>query len=274
MKKTLFLTIVMLIISALALNVFAGKKEKGWEEPNIDNPELTSSSPVEQVDEEFKEIGSFTYVDVNEWADMVNDLNVTAGLVGLQIETDESMISMAEAAYYGGTALEKMFPNETFADKEFVMIPMKWKSPHADTRTVYEGMYRTYNSGDEKVNPYGTKLAYSYYVDAYTGEVIYVSVYDFSKETLVNKNMSEQDALIYATDMAKALGYENCSKYYIQTTPYNNEVDANFFEVDLVVDDGEVVSFNFNDLEDMFYFALNDKSSEYAERVISQGTEF
>ncbi|MBQ5782207.1 MAG: hypothetical protein IIV99_02330, partial [Oscillospiraceae bacterium] len=235
MKKTLLFTIIMLAVSACTLSVFAGQKEKDWEEPNTDSIELTSTSPVEQVNEELEKIGSFAYIVVNEWAGRVNDLNVTAGLLGLQIETDENMISMAEAAYYGGSTLEKMFPDETFADKEFVMTPIKWKSPHADTRTVYEGTYHIYNPADAKINPYGTVLAYTYFVDAYTGEVIYVCVYDFEKKTPVNKNMTEQEALAYATNMANALGYDNFSKYYIMTTKYNDEIDANFFEVDLVI---------------------------------------
>lgn len=269
MKKTIIITISMLAVCAFALVVFAGQLEDAWKQPQENESNFTTSSPVEQVESEFKEIGAYPFVVFNDYIETLEDKRGMEALMAMQIEKDENMISEAEAAYIGGNALEKMFPNETFTDKEFIIVPLKWKSPHMAERTVFEGLWQIENPYDHETDPGRRLLSYAYWVDAYTGEVIYVS--QGAAETDVNRHMTEQQALEYATGIAKAMGYSSYSKYIISNSQYAPGVDANFWAVELFVSDDTSLSIGFNDLENSFMYAVNDTTSEYFKEVTQKG---
>lgn len=269
MKKTIIITISMLAVCAFALVVFAGQLEDAWKQPQENESNFTTSSPVEQVENEFKEIGEYPFVVFNDYIETLEDKRGMEALMAMQIEKDAEMISEAEAAYIGGNALEKMFPNETFTDKEFIIVPLKWKSPHMAEKTVFEGLWQIENPYDHKTDPGRRLLSYAYWVDAYTGEVIYVS--QGAAETDVNRHMTEQQALEYAVGIAKAMGYDSYTEYIINWTQYNAETDANVWNVELLVAEDKSLSINFNDLENSFFCAVNDTTSEYYNEVVSKG---
>lgn len=269
MKKTLIITCVMLAVSICLVAFFSTQISAAWQESQESDINLTSSSPVEQVEEQYRELGAYPFIELEKHLETLDSKRSWEALEAMAIEHEAGMISYEEAAYYGGMALEKLFPNETFTDKQFVMIPLKWKSPHMEEKTVIEGMYQIENPLDDPVHPGRTLLSYAYWVDAYTGEVIYVS--QFEAETDVNHKRNEQQALEYAANLAKAMGYDSYSKYNIESTQYTPEIDANFWAVELLVEQDKSLSFSFNDLEDSFFYAVNDATSEYYQLVVEEG---
>lgn len=270
MKKTIIITISMLAVCAFALVVFAGQLEDAWKQPQENESNFTASSPVEQVENEFKEFGAYPFVVFDDYIATLEDKRGMEALMAMQIEKDENMISEAEAAYIGGNALEKLFPNETFTDKEFIIVPLKWKSPHMTEKTVFEGLWQIENPYNHATDPGRCLLSYAYWIDAYTGEVIHVSRVE--AETDVNHKRTPQQALEYAESLAKAIGYDSYSKYNIEWAQYNDEIDANVWGVELLVADDKSLSFSFNDLEDNFFYVVNDITSKYYQLVKEKGT--
>ena len=269
MKKTIIITMVMLAVCAATLVMFAGQLENAWQEPQENDINLTSSSPVEQVEQQYKELGSYPFIELEKHIETLDSKRGREALEAMAIEHEAGMISYEEAAYYGGMALENLFPTETFTDKQFVMIPLKRKSPHMEEKTVIEGMYQIENPLDDPVHPGRLLISYAYWIDAYTGEVIYVS--RFEAETDVNHKRNEQQALEYAANLAKAMGYDSYSKYNIESAQYNPEIDAMVWGVELLVEQDKSLSFSFNDLEDNFFYAVNDTTSKFYQLVVKEG---
>ena len=270
MKKTIIITLAMLSVCAAAVAIFAGQLEAAWQQPQENESNFTTSSPVEQVENEFKEIGEYPFAVFSDYIETLEEKRGMEALMAMATEKDEDMITEAEAAYIGGNALEKLFPNETFTDKEFVVVPLKWKSPHMEERTVLEGFWQIENPYDHETDPGRLLHSYAYWVDAYTGELIFVS--HSKAETDVNLKRTPQQALEYAAGLAKAMGYDSYTAYITECTQYNAETDANVWSVELLVAEDKSLSFSFNDLEDSFFYAVNDTTSEYYQMVMEEGT--
>ena len=269
MKKTIIITIAMLCVFGAAIMIGANEVSNKWQKTDEDELTITPNSPVENVENEFKEFGAYPFITFSEHIQTLEDKRGMEALIGEGIEKNENMISEAEAAYIGGNALEKLFPNETFTDKQFVIILLKCKSPHTSEHTVYEGFYNIENPENHPVHPSRLILQYTYRVDAYTGEVLYVS--QFQAETDINHKRSPEQALEYATELANAMGYESYSKYNIEMAQYNAEIEANTWGVELLVAEDKSLSFCFNDLEDNFFYAVNDITSKYFQLVNEKG---
>lgn len=269
MKKTILITLAMLIMFGVVVMLGANRISTDWQQSSEDEVKLSTSSPVENVENEFKEFGAYPFISFSEYIQTLEDKRGMEALIGEEIEKDENMISEAEAAYIGGNALEKLFPSETFTDKQFVIILLKCKSPHAAEHIVYEGFYNIENPEDHPVHPSRLILQYTYRVDAYTGEVLYVS--QFQAETDINHKRIPEQALEYATELAKAMGYDSYSKYNIEMAQYNAEIGANVWGVELLVAEDKSLSFCFNDLEDNFFYAVNDTTSKYFQLVNEKG---
>lgn len=137
-------------------------------------------------------------------------------------------------------------------------------------KTVFEGVWQIENPYDHQTDPGRLLLSYAYWVDAYTGEIIYIT--RFEAETDINHKRTPQQALEYAKSLAKVMGYDSCTKYVIEWTQYNAEIDANVWSVELLVADDKSLSFSFNDLEDNFFYAVNDTTSKYYQLVKEKGT--
>ena len=269
MKKTIIITIAMLCVFCTAIMVGASKVSNDWQQSNEDEVTISTSSPVENVENEFKEFGAYPFVKFSEHVQTLQDKSGMEALMSMEIEIEEGMISYEEVAYIGGNALEKLFPDEVFTDKQFVIVPLNWISPHISERAVYEGFYIVENPADHPVHPRRNVLSYAYWIDAYTCEVLYVTKTE--AETDINHKRSPEQALEYATELAKAMGYDSYSKYNIRWSKYNSETDANVWAVELLVDNGKALSFSFNDLEDNFFYAVNDTTSKYYQKVIEEG---
>ena len=67
------------------------------------------------------------------------------------------------------------------------------------------------------------------------------------------------------------MGYESYSKYNIEMAQYNAEIEANTWGVELLVAEDKSLSFCFNDLEDNFFYAVNDITSKYFQLVNEKG---
>lgn len=269
MKKTIIITVSMLAVCALAMVVFAYQLEDAWKQPQENESNFAAASPVEQVENEFKEFGAYPFIPFDEYIETLTDKRGMEALMAMAVETQDGMISEAEAAYIGGNALEKLFPDQTFTDKEFIIVPLKWTSPHLSERYVFEGLWQIENPYDHATDPGRCLQSYAYWIDAYTGEVIYVR--QFAAETDVNNNMTQQQAMEYAENIAKAMGYESYTKYTVSSSRYSPEIDANFWAIELLVSDDTSLSIGFNDLEDSFIFAVNDTTSEYYSEVVEKG---
>ena len=269
MKKTIIITIAMLCFFGIAIMIGANEVSANWQQSIEDEVNITASSPVENVENEFKEFGAYPFVKFSEHIQTLQDKSGMEALMSMEIETEEGMISYEEVAYIGGNALEKLFPDEVFTDKQFVIVPLNWISPHISERVVYEGFYIVENPADHPVHPRRNVLSYAYWIDAYTGEVLYVTKSE--ADTDVNLKRTPEQALEYAVALAKAMGYESYSKYNIEWARYNAEIEANTWGVELLVAEDKSLSFCFNDLEDNFLYAVNDTTSKYFQLVNEKG---
>ena len=153
MKKTIIITIAMLCVFGAAIMIGANEVSNKWQKTDEDELTITPNSPVENVENEFKEFGAYPFITFSEHIQTLEDKRGMEALIGEGIEKNENMISEAEAAYIGGNALETLFPNETFTDKQFVIILLKCKSPHTSEHTVYEGFYNIENPENHPVHP-------------------------------------------------------------------------------------------------------------------------
>ena len=104
MKKTIIITLAMLIVFGGAVILGADIVQTDWQKPSEDDVEISSTSPVEQVENEFKiynyvlsDSKSMTYKDLWEYD------------TSYYSEPEKDMLTYMQAASYGGTFIEQNF---------------------------------------------------------------------------------------------------------------------------------------------------------------------
>ena len=268
MKKTLIITILMLAVFAAAVAAAADKIESGWEKQSVDSADFQDSSPVKQVEESLKTIDDYkfiTYEDmekrgITEGEKIIYSVN--------SAEWHDGMVSHKEAAYIGGSALEKVTGEKNISQKEFILNLEKTKLNVQSEKDVYFHGY--YEEKYQNVNEERIMLSYSYWIDPYSKEVIYIR--NFFADTGVNIKMTQQEAVDYAVKLAESFGYSGLKKYLYTTVPYGT--DGELYGVELLLDDEKSIGVCINSYRDSFLYMVSDSSSINYKEVTENGVEF
>ena len=151
MKKTIIITIAMLCVFGAVVMFGADRVSTDWQQPQQDDVEISSSSPVEQVENELK---IYKFIPVDWYGDVEADFQ-------------EGMISAQEALGYGCTAMEKVFSHINLADVTFGTAIINY-APYGAQETTPTYVFESVIEGKENIYPFN--LCH-FTVDAYTGEV-------------------------------------------------------------------------------------------------------
>ena len=246
MKKTIIITLSMLCMFGAVVIFAADRVSSSWKKSQQDNRELSVNSPIEKVETEYKTIQDFNHI-----------VQETKGY-------KEDMIAFEEAAYIGGTYLEKIFTYDAFSNKPFGLYVSNKNSPHHKSTPAIIGYY------EQKRTESFMQEYYTYAIDAYSGEIL--EIRSFSAEPKWEKDYTEEQALTYAVEIANILGYEKLQKYIITSTPYVTEETS--FAVNFMIDDNKGISIGFNSIGDTFLLKMDDENSEYLTHVKENGIEF
>lgn len=223
MKKTLLFTIIMLAVFAAAVISVSKKVETEWQQPQSDSIELEVSSPVEQVEKEFKVHKYQTSENFEEI--YKNDADYRG-----QFATPyaDGMLTVEQAASYCGTAIETWYPNYHF-DGPFYIQLVTW--PRGNDAPVYSSVYKEYAdaeapSSDADPDVIGIpKREIQCEIDAYTGKITRLNStnyygFDMLEEPELDEATGQQ-LVAKATDILKEFGHTGFEKYFIGTNSLN-----------------------------------------------------
>lgn len=148
MKKTMFMTLAMLIVFGAVVMFGADRVQTGWQQPSEDDVEISTVSPIEQVEKSFKE---YAYKVMTE-EDSLYSPYIT--------DEKDGMITHAEAASIGGIAIEKACGNKDFQNDTFEITLVDYAEFAHDVGDMFIGVFLT------------DKQYYCYSLDAYTGRIL------------------------------------------------------------------------------------------------------
>ena len=158
MKKTILITLSMLCAFAIAAAVLSNQLTNMWKSPQQDSIDLSVSSPVEQVEQIYKE-----YRYTTDISDSFKNEYYYSGTVPYR----DGMISFGEAVSIAGGLLENVLPFLNIDD--IVFIAGIIERPNTDTE---EYLITYKETGDNNIN-WNVKC----YINAVTGEAAGISFY-------------------------------------------------------------------------------------------------
>ncbi|MBR2028873.1 MAG: hypothetical protein IKA10_07820 [Oscillospiraceae bacterium] len=161
MKRTIIITLAMLIIFGGAVIFGAGRISEGWQKPQHDDVALSAVSPVERVNSELKE---YSFEKFESFAGQPPYDDWYRQCKHLKADPTDGMLTYAEAAAQGGTWAEKFCTDLDLNDKtialELITLPKEYNGS-----TVFCGYY--YNEEE-------TVYTVAYLIDAFTGKLVYL----------------------------------------------------------------------------------------------------
>lgn len=194
-KKTIFAAIGMIALFSLTVFAFSGIMEKQWQTPRQDDVNLTVQSPVEMVEQEYRE---YNYKIDEELTFEENKYDT---------------VSFAEAVSIGGTVLEKVYPFIDFGQITFSVNKVSYE------KVIIQ---YSYNSDDLRWTVYC-------YINSRTG---YVENYGYSRNTkdaedVIIKNYLEE----YKNDTESLFVKESASQMeqmgYTDIKHYDTKITEN-----------------------------------------------
>lgn len=256
MKKTIIITVAMLCVFGAVVMFGADRVSTDWQQPQQDDVEISSSSPVEQVENELK---IYKFIPVDWYGDVEADFQ-------------EGMISAQEALGYGCTAMEKVFSHINLADVTFGTAIINY-APYGAQETTPTYVFESVIEGKENIYPFN--LCH-FTVDAYTGEVTSLLFgEDIKHERPITQfYRSEKELLEYITQISESLGYEKFEKYYFENIK-DTEYNGTDYKVFLLTEGEELLCFKGNTVNSDWSFCEHDGfTKEYIEFVKQNGKDF
>ena len=269
MKRTIIITLAMLIVFGGAVIFGADRVSNDWQQPQKDNMDIVVSSPVNMVENSLKE---YKYTqDKNHFAyDAYKDY---------EIEFTEGMISPKEAVAYGCTAMENVFPHLNLEELTFGTVLINWPIMMDGISTpayifdaleepsdidVPDGVFRSLNR-------------YSMAVDAYTGKVVYLALDDRSAERKITETakhiMTEQQVVEHIVELCKVLGYDNPQKYCLHHLT-ESSTKGSFYEISVLTEDNQILVFNFDAIYSWCHYNNHEfLREEYMPQLESKGVD-
>lgn len=250
MKKTIIITLAMLIVFGGAVIFGADRVSDQWQTPQKDDVNIIVNSPVDMVENSLKEY-KYVQMDENHFA--------WAAYRDFVTEYADGMISPQEAVAYGCTAMEAVFPHLKLEDVSFGGVLVNWPIMEDGISTpayLFDGLAAP---ADLDV-PDGVAVLLSRYtmtVDAYTGKVIYLALDDPGARKKITETakyiMTEQQVVGYIVDICRTLGYTNPVKYCLHHLS-ESPTKGSFYEISVLTDDNQLLIFTFDAVNSWCYY--------------------
>lgn len=232
MKKTVIITIAMLVCFGIVLKIGAKGVADSWQKPRQDDVKPATSSPVDRVEQEYKE---YRNIDLST-EDFSNIQDESLRLVYntykdyltfyAAVQTD-GMITLQQATNIAGTLMEKCGTRPL--ENNEIMIGLIQEPGHD---TVY------YSVGGYKNDAFCT-------LDPYTGRVLHVcGSDDYRNSTQVEiTDENVETAIKSALEILKLGGYSDFEKYeVVECTNCVHEISAPHIGTIELVSDSRVAS--------------------------------
>lgn len=224
MKKTIIITIAMLCVFGAVVMFGADKVSTDWQQPSEDDVEISTVSPVERVEQEYK-IYNFQTVDN---CDEIYRSAAEYKMVHA-IDFEEGMLTVDQAASYCGAAIEKYYPEYSLEDKNFLIALIKY--PYS-TNAVYSVTYMEYIEAEKTGYSESTLLPYfevQCEIDAYTGKVFRLTQSHYGNDTgrdeiKLTAELTEKLAA-KAVEIMEELGYSDYKKYIVSENHTNTAAE-------------------------------------------------
>ena len=131
MKKTIIITVAMLCVFGAVVMFGADRVSTDWQQPQQDDVEISTVSPIEQVENSIKK---YEYDILSK--DNIDDFFYKGKKYRLipeenifeQTDIKDGMITYAEAISYGGTAVEKIYTDISLDNRKFIIALEKMKT--------------------------------------------------------------------------------------------------------------------------------------------------
>lgn len=251
MKKTIIITFAMLIVFGGVVIFGASKVSSQWQTPQQDDVDISTVSPVERVEQEYKIYNFQTADNCDEIYRSLAEFKMMHA-----IDFEEGMLTMEQAASYCGTAIEKHYPEYSLEDKNFLITLVKY--PYT-TNAVYSVLYMEYIE-TEKTEHYESYLLPYFEVqceiDAYTGKVFKLSQShygnDIDRDEIKLTDELTEKLVEKAVGITDGLGYSGYKKYMVIENPTNTSIDVmistenDILAVGLISVNGELEFHRFN----------------------------
>jgi len=265
MKKTIIITLTMLIIFGGAVMFGASRVSNDWQQPSEDDVEISANSPVELVQNEFK---MYNFVLASDKPETYQTLWKYG--VKYYIEPTKDMLTYIQAASCGGTIIEQHFDwidiGETPLFIELEDVPGKG--------AFYKVSYRTnYKSAVCKFDAYTCEL---YAISAEGGtEGIPVEILKMERQhgqtNIEDKDIKER-VLTAVCEFTTEKGYPDVNKYITRSVGEGYHEIYLTTETDIVLK--VVIRFNENEILRKTHFSVDKNNVDVVEYINTIGESF
>lgn len=258
MKKTIVLTLAVLASFGVLMIFGSGYIQNNWQAPIEDDVEISVNSPVENVQQQYKEY---------KWDYMYNNPN--GGLTAEEwnyagIELSDSVFDFDEAGYKACMMMDKAMPEKNISDSIFYAVLMNAHGFRIDV-PVYRFI-------DNSTVSSKSMLRSSCDIDIYTGKCVQAisgdeRIYNAEQigtykkyEELTRQQINE--ILKYAAEKCSAFGYSDFVSYKIRETP---GFKISKYWVYIYTQKDELIRVSLVYTDDMIYFEsfCNEKMMGY-----------
>ncbi len=215
MKKTIIITLTMLLCVAVTMAGISFVQQKQWTKPQTDDMNISVNSPVEDVQQQYKEY-KWDYIYNMPGSEITEETWNT-----LNIEFTDDMVSFDEAGYTACKMLDEALPEYNIADNVFYGWIKKTSGLRLDT-----DVYRFLDSATVTAD---SMLRRTCDIDIYTGKCVQaiaanMEIYNIDEygpyvkdETLTEQQVYE--IIEYSVDKCTVFGYSDFVSYRITKIP-------------------------------------------------------
>ena len=253
MKKTVIITIAMLVCFGIMLKIGAKGVADSWQKPRQDDVKPATSSPVDRVEQEYKE---YRNIDISNLDKNRQAYYEYPGeyLLHYGISWQDGMLTLPQATNICGTMMESSFPDTPIKNSEILIGIIQEEKGNPTYFAFYDSC--------EKGRKYSQCQ-----IDAYTGKVIKLLNCNENeeKENIPLTAENEERAIKAATEKLSELGYGDFKKYSINGYYAPTGIDW----VDEMADNTSILKgVMILSGQDVFWIGIrNEKDSLYIEHI-------
>jgi len=234
MKKTIIITIAMLYVFGAVVMFGADRVSNDWQQPQQDDVEISTVSPVERVEEEYKE---YSY-GIDEKSKYIENV-------------DDGMLTYSEASSIMGSALESILPTLKLSEKTATIGLYRY--PKNEDILIYAMQYKSNVANSEE----------PIYIVAepYTGKIIFVYLYATPENGIETNDylppIGEEEFLDIITSHLNMFGVRTPTKYSVVNNSTNYNGNENYIGRRAMLLIGDYVSqieWAYNEEENILFY--------------------
>ena len=120
MKKTVIITIAMLVCFGIVLKIGAKGVADSWQKPRQDDVKPATSSPVDRVEQEYKEYGTIDISNLDKNRQVYYEYPGEY-LLHYGVSWQDGMLTLPQATNICGTMMESSFPDTPIKNSEILI---------------------------------------------------------------------------------------------------------------------------------------------------------